>query len=52
MQGNDVLLEAVCGAGKTEMLMESIAYALANHGKVGFLFQEASCVRSFCKVSA
>ena len=44
VQGNDVLLEAVCGAGKTEMLMESIAYALANHGKVGFLIPRRQVV--------
>ena len=35
-KGNNILLDAVCGAGKTEMLLEVIKYALNNYQKVGF----------------
>lgn len=32
----DVLIHAVCGAGKTELVFETISYALKNRLKVGF----------------
>ena len=35
-QGTSVLLQAVCGAGKTELVMEAIRYTLTNGGHVGF----------------
>ncbi|MDH6604276.1 competence protein ComFA [Bacilli bacterium PM5-9] len=35
-KGDDILLEAVCGAGKTEMLLEIIKEALNANKKVGF----------------
>lgn len=42
--GHDVLLLAVCGAGKTEMMMDAIAYTLNNNGKVGFLIPRRQVV--------
>ncbi len=36
MQGKDVLLNCVCGAGKTELVMESISSALKEKKKVCF----------------
>ena len=42
--GDDVLLWAVCGAGKTEMMMDSIAYTLENGGHVGFLIPRRQVV--------
>lgn len=42
--GNDVLLWAVCGAGKTEMIMDSIQYTLSMGGRVGFLIPRRQVV--------
>lgn len=36
LSGNNIILDAVCGAGKTEMLLEVIKIALNNNCKVGF----------------
>lgn len=47
--GNDVLLEAVCGAGKTEMLYESIQQTLLQGGKVGFLIPRRQVVLEVAK---
>ncbi|MCF0108841.1 MAG: DEAD/DEAH box helicase family protein [Erysipelotrichaceae bacterium] len=33
---HDVVIEAVCGAGKTEMVMETIRMALSMHKRIGF----------------
>ena len=43
-QGHDVLLWAVCGAGKTEMMMDSIQYTLSIGGRVGFLIPRRQVV--------
>ena len=42
--GHDVLLWAVCGAGKTEMMMDSIQYTLSHGGRVGFLIPRRQVV--------
>ncbi len=42
--GHDVLLWAVCGAGKTEMMMDSIQYTLSCGGRVGFLIPRRQVV--------
>lgn len=36
IDGKNTLLNAVCGAGKTEIVYEVMAYVLSNGGKVGF----------------
>lgn len=43
-ENKDVLLWAVCGAGKTEMVIESIVYILSKGGKVGFLIPRQQVV--------
>ena len=35
-RNKDVLIHAVCGAGKTELVFETISYALKNKLRVGF----------------
>lgn len=36
LNGKNTLLNAVCGAGKTEIVYELISYVLSNGGRVGF----------------
>lgn len=43
-QGKSVLLEAVCGAGKTEIVYESISLALKQNKKVGFAISRRQVV--------
>lgn len=43
-QGKSVLLEAVCGAGKTEIVYETIAQALKQNKKVGFAISRRQVV--------
>jgi competence protein ComFA len=43
-QGKSVLLEAVCGAGKTEIVYETISQALKQNKKVGFAISRRQVV--------
>lgn len=43
--GLDSLVHAVCGAGKTEIVLEVISYALKNHLKVGFSVPRRDVIR-------
>ncbi len=48
-QGKSVLLEAVCGAGKTEIVYESIFQALRQNKKVGFAISRRQVVLEIAK---
>lgn len=42
--GNSVLIEAVCGAGKTELVYQAISYYLSQKKKVGFAISRRQVV--------
>ncbi len=42
--GKSVLVHAVCGAGKTELVIETISYLLANNLRVGWMIARVSVV--------
>jgi len=48
-QGKSVLLEAVCGAGKTEIVYETISVALKQKKKVGFAISRRQVVLEIAK---
>lgn len=48
-QGKDVLVYAACGAGKTELVMDSIQSALRDGKKVGFAISRRQVVLEICE---
>lgn len=46
---NDVLVEAVCGAGKTELVIETIGEAIRNQKKVGWAIPRRQVVLQLAK---
>ena len=48
-EGNDSLLIAVCGAGKTEIVFETISHVLKHHGRVGFAIPRRDVVIEISK---
>lgn len=45
INGKDVLLEAVCGAGKTELVVETMSYFLNHHKKVCYSISRTEVVK-------
>lgn len=48
ISGLNTLVKAVCGAGKTEISIEVIKYAIEHHQKVGFAIPRKDVVRELC----
>jgi len=49
IDGKDVLLEAVCGAGKTELVVETISYFLSHHKKVCYAISRKEVVKELSR---